>query len=108
MTWTFNNVMDVLSFAIALVALVGIFYIARAKAVLNNYRALADSQERRIRTLIDEMEQMKKEVCELKVRDEAHRDAARIYIEAVASSGVCAIAPHCPQRVIPKPKPRGF
>ncbi len=106
---TFNALADYLTVALALIALIGVIYVARSKGVLDTYKRQVDSLEGLLGTLQGELDALKGEVADLRKRDEAHREAAILHAEAVARAGICALASQgCPQRVIPKASRKGL
>lgn len=94
---------DVVTFALALVAMFAAVYVARNKAIVENYKATVESQNERIESQGATIEALRERVAKLEGERDGYRDAMRVWVEAVADTGVCTRAWHCEQREIPRP-----
>lgn len=102
MPFDLEAVRDLFTFVIAGIAVVSAVYVSRNMAVINNYKATVESQEKRIEALERDNFELKAEVERLKGREEGHQLAAKLWVEAVALAGLCA-KEDCDHRVLPRP-----
>ena len=99
-----DTLLNILGIVGGIVAFAGVVYLALNKAALENYKATVDSQEKRIAALIVENHELTCRVERLEGEKDGYALAARLFVEAVTTAGVCAVAWTCDDRVIPEPR----
>lgn len=99
---------DIIMLFLAITAGMSAVYLARNKALLENYRATVESQEKRIASLEHDVASQREQIAELRGVNEGYQLAAELYMEAVAKAGICGIAWKCEDREIPMPERVGM
>jgi hypothetical protein len=109
----FSAIPNYAAWIAASAAIFGAFYIARNKAVLENYRVTVESQNVRLSAQECEITTLKEENTALTQRmdelegslvgqKQGYELAMNIFATAVANAGICAIAWDCSNRVLPE------
>lgn len=97
-----SAVIDYAALLAALIAVVSAAYIAWNKAIIENYKATVESQEKLLRAQAVEITALKERVDKLEGQKEGYEFAVEAFAKAVANSGICDIAWQCRQRVLPR------
>ena len=96
----FETILDGAAVIAAIIALIGVIYIAMNKAALDNYRATVDSQDARIKALTLDKEDLRCRISKLEGVKDGYELASELMVKAVLAAGVCAIV-DCPNRQAP-------
>jgi uncharacterized membrane protein len=103
---SFDAFLDYAAFVAALTAVAIAIYIARNKAVLENYRVTVESQNVRLNAQASEIGELSRRMDEVSVELAATRNgyefAMTVFATAVANAGICAVAWDCSNRVLPE------
>ena len=110
---SFDVVLDYAALVAAVTAVLIAFYIARNKAVLENYRVTVESQNVRLAAQQVEIETVTAANAEttrrldeveasLMGQKQGYEFAMNVFATAVANAGICAVAWDCANRVMPE------